>query len=261
VADQICGLGGEQTVVVDVKMAARLRAAQSRIGSAMALCTSTWFLPVVSGIACNMAERALIKGVLQDLGREGNSGETDQLFWFVRKKMLLLNVATYVPWVGTAFQLIEVYAMGQFTIHCGLQTGSFREDRMEAEWKGIEQEILSGERLIIAYETCTGRPFPAEIRSRFESTVEFASRAYRRMMRVPGIERVQNGAGEKICRFIHGAKALVAGTQSDLKKRQFALANEEVNAVYDRYERMVADRKAKKMADKAALVSRTTPIT
>lgn len=79
------------------------------------------------------------------------SDETaDSIFWFVRKKMFFFNMATFAPYVGTALQVLEVYAVGQFTIVCASRSGSLDTATMRSKWDGIQEEILSSAHVIVS---------------------------------------------------------------------------------------------------------------
>ena len=169
--------------------------ANRAIAVAMVPILGAWFLPVVSGVACNVAEKHLITHVLWLMGRERSESETSEVFWFVRKKMLLVNAGTYVPFAGTALQVMEVYAMGQFAILCS-RLGNLSEHEMRCAWAGIEQTMLSGRNLIAFYEGCSGKSFPMNIRLPFETSIDQLSRGYRGLMSVPGLQKGQEIVGE-----------------------------------------------------------------
>src|SRR5580700_11474196 len=93
-----------------------IREAQRIVGTAMGACLAMWFAPFVGGFACNFAEGKMVRELMSVLDSNTSDDAASSLFWFVRKKLFALNVATYIPWAGTGFQILEVYALGQFTI-------------------------------------------------------------------------------------------------------------------------------------------------
>jgi hypothetical protein len=189
--------------------------AHGRIAKAMGYSTALWFVPFVSGIACNRYEKDLIRDVLRIMGRAGNPTECDKVFWFVRKKMLLFNAGTYIPHFGTALQVMEVYAMGQFAILCS-EPDKLADHEIGAAWNGIEHNMFSGRNLVAFYEGSTGRAFPENIREPFEIAIDQFSSVYFALMRVPGLARVQEVSGETIRKGIavatKGGKKLMSET-------------------------------------------------
>ena len=126
----------------------------------------------------------------------------------------MLNVATYVPVAGTAFQLFEVYALGQFTIYCAKNNlGQADEKDLSESWKAIEFDIFSGSRVVAAYEEFTGETFPSEIKGKFVSIVDSMRNAYRAAEKIPGLMRSQEIAGEAMHQTLElakkGAKSLL----------------------------------------------------
>jgi len=75
---------------------------------------------------------------------DGSDDAASNVFWFVRKKLLALNLVTYIPFAGTGFQLLEVYALGQFTIHCATHYSGFTDrGHLVASWRAVEEQIFS----------------------------------------------------------------------------------------------------------------------
>jgi hypothetical protein len=177
-----------------------IKTAQRQVGAVMGLTLNAWFLPVVSGLACNWMEKKLVHRLLITLGKDDSKSNVNAIFWFIRKKMLLFNVATYAPFVGPALQLLEVYAIGQFTINCALSDGDnfAQEEAMQSNWPLIEEMMFSGEKVADSYSQFTGKPFPQLIRRQFVKTVDFLSLVYRSAERVPGVEVSQDYVGEKM---------------------------------------------------------------
>ncbi len=183
--------------------------AHQAIAAAMVPILGAWFIPVVSGLACNLAEKSLIGRVLRTMGRKGSDQEVGEVFWFVRKKMLLFNAGTYIPFAGTALQVMEVYAMGQFAILCS-RLENLSEHEMQCAWAGIEQRMLSGRNLIAFYEGCSGKSFPENIRLPFETSIDELSRGYRGLMSVPGLQAGQEILGEGLRRTIKVASFAIS---------------------------------------------------
>lgn len=174
-----------------------IREAQRIVGLAMGACLAMWFAPIVSGIACNVAEKKMVRELLSVLGSDTSDGVVSNLFWFFRKKFLVLNGLTYAPFVGTSFQLVEVYAMGQFTIHCATHFSDVAsEQNLAKSWNAVEGEILSGEHVVCAYEEFTGKSFPLTIRRKFIPAVDLMRNIYLRAERIPGVEGKQEKAGQ-----------------------------------------------------------------
>jgi hypothetical protein len=187
----------EATGVQQLNAVSAICKAQRSVGAAMGGCLALWFAPVMSGICCNKAEKLMVKALLSVLDSDTSDDAASSLFWFVRKKLFALNVATYVPYAGTAFQLLEVYALGQFTICCVTRySGITDREHLSASWEAIEQQIFSGERVISAYEESTGSTFPAAIKAKFIPVVDVMRDTYRLAERVPGVMLGQEFAGE-----------------------------------------------------------------
>jgi len=195
----------------------QLREAQRFVGGTMAVCLSYWFAPVVGGVLCNFAEKEMVKKLLTALGIAASAEATDALFWVHRKRMLAFNVATYAPWVGTSLQLLEVYSLGQFVIACAMDdkiVDLADEPKLAAEWDRIEQDILSGRRVVESYEQFTNDQFPVAIRDAFVSSVDTASAVYRTASKIPGFRAAQDAAGEGIRRALRTAGAAFAPSGS-----------------------------------------------
>ncbi len=175
----------------------------------MAACLGMWFLPYVSGPACNVAEEALIRELLKTFGCHSEAA-VDSLYWFFRKKMLAINAATYIPFAGVPLQLFETYAIGQFTIHCaGCPNGVSDELWMAQNWQRIEDVILSGEKAVQMYEQSTGNRFPEHARYRFIRGVDAIRTAYKTTSKIPGFVRAQEIAGETIRQGIRAGRRLI----------------------------------------------------
>jgi hypothetical protein len=171
--------------------------AQRIVGTAMGGCLAMWFAPVVGGFACNLAEKRMIRELLAVLDSDTSDDAASKLFWFVRKKLLALNLATYIPLVGTGFQLLEVYALGQFTIHCATHYSGFTDrGHLVASWGAVEEQIFSGDRVVSSYEEFTKNKFPEAIKNKFIPMVNMMRDAYRQAERVPGVMLGQEIAGE-----------------------------------------------------------------
>ena len=185
--------------------------AQQYVGAAMAACLGLWFVPVGSGAICNASETLLISQILRVFDCYSEKA-TDALFWFIRKKMLLINVATYVPVAGVPLQLFETYAMGQFAIYCAREPQSVADERwMTRNWKRIEKEIFTGNRTVRAYEQLTGLNFPDHARDDFIRFVDLLSKSYRLTQRIPGLRVFQETAGETVRQGIKLARVSVDG--------------------------------------------------
>lgn len=187
----------------------RLRKAQRRVGAAMGACLAVWFVPIISGVACNAAESYLIRVLLKVYDCERDEA-IDSIFWFIRKKMLFLNAATYAPVAGVPFQLFETYAMGQFALQCVTRPDRISDERWMAEqWKSIESVIFSGTQAVHSYEQFTGKKFPEYAREKFVSTVDTIGAIYRATNKIPGVARIQENAGETIRQGIKLGNRLV----------------------------------------------------
>jgi len=183
-------LGGSKPAICEAHRA---------IAIAMGTCLAMWPLPVVSGLFISLLEANLIRDLLKILGRDASRKTIEELFWFFRRKLLALYAATYIPWVGTAFQLFEVYALGQFVITYASRIRDLDNEKcMSESWTAIEQEIFCGDLAVASYEQWTGRDFPANIRDKFVSSVDRISDIYRTAERVPGAEVTQDILGRTL---------------------------------------------------------------
>lgn len=127
--------------------------AQRIVGMAMGGCLAMWWEPVGSGIACNLAEKKMVQVLLAVLDSDTSDDAASNGCWFVRKKLLALNLATYIPFAGMGFQLLEVYALGQFTIHCATHYSGFTDRaHLVASWGAVEEQSFSGDRVVSSYE-------------------------------------------------------------------------------------------------------------
>jgi hypothetical protein len=186
----------------------RLMRAQHIVGAAMGGCLGVWFVPL-SGLYCNRIEQQMVRGVLTALGADATDAVVENVFWCCRKKLLVLNVATYVPYAGTSFQLLEVYALGQFTIHCATHYSDMTDkEHLSESWAAIEQQIFSGNRVIKSYEEATGKQFPEAIKAKFVPAVDAMRRAYTRAERIPGLMQGQEIAGEAMHVVVKTGKKL-----------------------------------------------------
>jgi hypothetical protein len=176
-----------------------IRKAQRVVGAAMGGCLAMWFAPFVGGIACNLAEKKMVQELLSILTSDRQDDAASEIFWFVRKKLFALNVATYIPFAGTGFQLLEVYALGQFTIYCATRYSCVTDrQHLAASWEAIEKQIFSGDQVVRSYEEFTGDHFPESIKWKFIPMVDRMRDTYRRAERMPGVMLSQEIAGETI---------------------------------------------------------------
>jgi len=170
--------------------------AQRIVGAAMAGCLAMWWAPFGSGFACNATEKRMVRELLAVLDGDTSDDAASNLFWFVRKKLCALNLATYIPYAGTAFQLLEVYALGQFTIHSATHLGIRNREQLAASWGVVEEQIFSGDRVVSSYEEYTGNKFPEAIKGKFIPLVDVMRDIYRQAERIPGVMLSQEIAGE-----------------------------------------------------------------
>ena len=185
----------------------------------MTACLALWFVPVVSGAACNELESGMISQILKLFDCYSDKA-SETLFWFIRKKMLLINIGTYVPMAGVPLQLFETYAIGQFAIHCASNPSRVADERwMAMNWKEIEKEIFSGDRAVSVYEQSTGKSFPNYARIDFIRTVDMVSKSYRLTQLIPGVEVAQDAAGETIHQGIRLAKTVASSLGSILRDK------------------------------------------
>jgi len=185
----------------------------------MAACMGLWFVPVGSGAICNASETLLIAQLLKVFDCY-SAKATDALFWFIRKKMLLINLGTYIPVAGVPLQLFETYAMGQFAIHCACEPRRVADEKwMTKNWKLIEKEIFSGGRAVRAYEQFTGTNFPDYARNDFIRFVDLLSKSYRLTQRIPGLSLLQDTAGETVRQGIKLAETSANGIGKTLRKK------------------------------------------
>lgn len=188
--------------------AEQIVAAQSAIATAIGAALGLWFVPVASGVACNIAEAKMVKAILQNVGLAPTDAEVDALFWFFRKKYMVLFAVTYVPWVGPAMQVLEVYALGQFVLAC-VQSNELNlasEHAMEEGWSVIEPVIWSGEGIVAFYENFAGKPFPSNLRMEFIKAVDVMGKFARTVERIPGLGPLQESLGEGMRKSINAVK-------------------------------------------------------
>ena len=198
---------------LDFPEAEQVMKAQRIVGAAMGWCLSVWFAPFVSGLLCNEIEQRMVRDALTALGADASDTVVDTLFWCCRKKLLFLNAATYIPYAGTSFQLLEVYALGQFTIHSATHYFDLADERHLSEsWGAIQRQVFAGDRVVMSYEEFTGNKFPDAIKSKFVPAVNLLRNAYILAESVPGVRPVQDIAGEGIRRAVKRGKKILLGT-------------------------------------------------
>jgi hypothetical protein len=112
-------------------------------------------------------------------------------------------------------QLFEAYAIGQFVLYCAKQPELLSDESwMKRNWATIADEAFSGVQAIRFYEQSTGKVFPAQIASKFSTTVDTIGKIYRTTEKVPGLSATQELAGEGARRTIKLAKAVGAGVSA-----------------------------------------------
>jgi hypothetical protein len=174
---------------------AEVQRAQRYVGLTMSTCLGCWFLPVVSGIVCSMAEAELINRVLKIMDCYSKE-DSDRIYWFFRKKTFFLFAGTYAPFVGVPLQLFETYGLGQFAIHCALKPHLLQDDAwLESSWNEVSPDIFSGEHAIESYESFTGQAFPDYARKKFVVTVDVINTMYLASQRIPGAAKAQDLIG------------------------------------------------------------------
>jgi hypothetical protein len=208
------GSGGDRVS----QSAMALQKAQRCIGVAMGTCLALWYAPWVSGLAVNKAESAMVALILKSLNCYSVEA-VDSVFWFVRKKMLLVDFLSYTPYAGVPLQLFETYALGQFTLHCTAMPERLRDENWMAQnWKEIEAVVFSGRKAVQSYEQFTGQVFPEFARPTFLKVVDIISSAYRTAEKVPGLSWAQEKFGESIRIGIRGGKVTVRQIVSEFAR-------------------------------------------
>jgi hypothetical protein len=155
-------------------------------------------VPVVSAAACNFAESFVIGEILKVFGCHSEQA-VESLYWGFRRKMLLLNIATYLPYAGVPLQCWEIYAIGEFTICCAQEPQRLMDDRWISEsWNIVSRDVFSGERAIRAYEEASNRQFPRQYKDQFIKTVNSVHKAYQFANMIPGIGRTQENITDSI---------------------------------------------------------------
>lgn len=173
----------------------RLAKAQRTIAMAIGAALPLWYLPFASPLACNAAEMKMVEAVLAALERPESTREVNDLFMFFRRKYLLLNVATFVPWLGPAFQIFEVYALGQFVLAAAsLPEAKLEDEHLSAAWAKVEGELWSGDRMVRFYEEFSGGRFPEVIKPGFTRAIDLVGRLIGGMDRMPVVEWAQETA-------------------------------------------------------------------
>lgn len=177
----------------------RLHRARKAIADGMAFTLGLWFVPVpvLGSVACNSAEKDMIKEILKAMREPFHASAVDALFWFFRKKYLLVNTVTLVPWVGPAVQLLEAYALGQFVlVCCERKIGSNDPEAMARAWTSVEPMIWRGDAIIEFYESNSGKPFPDSVRLEFVKAIQTIGNLAQGINRIPGLARTQETLGE-----------------------------------------------------------------
>jgi hypothetical protein len=123
-----------------------IRNAQRIVGIAIGGCLAMWWAPFVGGFACNVAEKRMVRELLAVLDCDTSDDTASNLFWFVRPpEAMCFKSGNLHPIRRTAFQLLEVYALGQFTIHCATHFGITNSEHLAASWGVVEEQIFSGD--------------------------------------------------------------------------------------------------------------------
>ena len=178
-----------------------LQRAQRLVGVAIGTSLAMWYLPVLSGAACDQAQRALIRAILKEFRRDGSDEEVDALFNFLRTKLFFLHVVSYAPWIGTSAQVFELYATGQLAIRCARDRSlTALSDPMSfaGPWDEITNDIFSGNSVVASYEQFSGETFPSALRMPFVASVDGMARAYRSIESIPGMMKAQEVASETV---------------------------------------------------------------
>lgn len=177
----------------------QLAAARMAIAEGMTFALGVWFVPVpiAGSMACNVAETTMIEGILRGLGKPAREEDVKRYFWFFRKKYFLVNVITFLPYVGATVQLLEVYALGQFVLTCCDGGVSISDERsLERAWNTIEPKIWQAEEVIAFYESASGAAFPANVRDPFVSAVAQIGKVAQGINRIPGMAATQAFVGD-----------------------------------------------------------------
>lgn len=195
--------------------------AQNAIAEAMAWALGMWFvpIPVLGSVACNKVESQMVHGILNGLGRPASEEDVDRFFWYFRKKYLIVNVVTFIPYVGATVQLLEVYALGQFVLTCidsGINIGD--DGEMGRVWAQIQPEIWRADDIILFYETHSGKAFPATIKEAFLAAVKQIGAFANGINKIPGLAKTQEVAGEALRQGSQMASGAIKAGVSGLKK-------------------------------------------
>lgn len=176
----------------------------------MSACIPSWYLPVVSGMACNIAEKQMLAKIVKTILDREDDVLADRLFWFHRKKFLFVDLATYLPWAGPPFQILEVYSLGQFAIrYLTLHGDRAEEGELNEVWACIESDIHSASRVIDSFREFTGKPLPESLVGPVTFAVEKFHGAVQTVQRVPGAAEFQYFVGDKMEYASHLASASI----------------------------------------------------
>ncbi len=188
----------------------QLKEANDAVAAGMAFVLPLWFvpIPVVGSAACNAAEAIMVKNVLKALRPAAGEKEGDALFWFFRKKYLLVNVATFVPYAGPAVQLLEAFGLGRFVMVC-CERGISLDDEvaMGAAFNSIEPALWDPEGVIQFYENATGETFPPKVRGPFTTAVNGIRAVVETTNAIPGMRAGQELLGEGLRKTISWVKS------------------------------------------------------
>ena len=186
----------------------KVQRAQRVTGLVMAGCVASWYLPVVSGVACNVAEKKMVKEIVEIiLGREDDA-LAERLFWYHRKKFLVVDLATYLPWAGPPFQILEAYSLGQLAIRFLTRYGDRAEEvALNEVWASVEADMHSAPRVIESFREFTGTPLPEIFVGPVTLAVEKFYSAVQAVQNIPYVAEGQEVLGGALERASHWASS------------------------------------------------------
>lgn len=184
----------------------KIQKAQRLTGRVMLNCLQLWYAPVLSGVLCNVAEKQMVKRIVGVILERKDDELAEKIFWFHRKKLFIVDMATYLPYAGPPFQILEVYSLGQFAIRF-LTRYSERSDDvvLDEVWASVEADMHSAAQVIESFHEFTGRPLPPALVGPVTFAVEKFHAAVQALVQDPYLGPGQEFLGTQVERASHKA--------------------------------------------------------
>jgi len=85
---------------------------------AVIACVLFWWAPIISGFACTLFEKQMVKKILRDNNIDKARRLSSKIFWFYRRRHIFLLICTYVPLIGIPCQIADVKMLADFASRC-----------------------------------------------------------------------------------------------------------------------------------------------